>query len=145
MSHCCCMEKKIVTTNKAPKAVGPYSVGATSGQLVFTAGQLGLIPEIGVLVEGGIKAQTRQALSNLKVVLEAAGSDLEHVLKVTVFLQDIADFSAMNEVYAEFFKGDCPARSAVQVAALPVKGLVEIEAIGLIPCDGDCDCDCQSD
>ncbi|MCJ7694860.1 MAG: RidA family protein [Anaerolineaceae bacterium] len=143
MSHCCCLEKKIVTTNKAPKAVGPYSVAASAGQLVFTAGQLGLIPETGVMVEGGIQAQTRQALSNLAVVLEASGSDLDHVLKVTVFLHDIADFTAMNKIYAEFFKGDCPARSAVQVAALPKQGLVEIEAIGLIPCD--CDCDCQSD
>lgn len=144
MSQCCCGEKKIVTTNKAPKAVGPYSVASTAGQLVFTAGQLGLIPDTGVLVEGGIKAQTRQALSNLVVVLEASGSDLDHVLKVTVFLQDIADFAAMNEIYAEFFKGDCPARSAVQVAALPKQGLVEIEAIGLIPCDCDCECDCHS-
>ena len=139
MSDCCCVEKKIVTTNKAPKAVGPYSVAATAGQLIFTAGQLGLIPESGAMVEGGIQAQTRQALFNLAIVLEAGGSNLDHVLKVTVFLQDIADFSAMNEIYAEFFKGDCPARSAVQVAALPKQGLVEIEAVGLIPCDCDCD------
>jgi 2-iminobutanoate/2-iminopropanoate deaminase len=127
------MEKKVISTDKAPKAIGPYSVATTAGQLIFTSGQLGLDPSSSNLVEGGIQAQTRQALINLKVVLEAGGSGFEHVLKTTVFLQNIADFAAMNEIYAEFFPHHCPARSAVQVAALPRQGLVEIEAIAVIP------------
>ena len=133
------IEKKVISTDKAPKALGPYSVATTAGQLIFTSGQLGLDPASGNLVEGGIQAQTRQALINLKIVLEAGGSGLEHVLKTTVFLQNISDFSAMNETYAEFFPHHCPARSAIQVAALPKQGLVEIEATALIPGkDDDC-------
>ena len=136
------MEKKVISTDKAPKALGPYSVATTAGQLIFTSGQLGLDPTSGNLVEGGIQAQTRQALINLKVVLEAGGSGLEHVLKTTVFLQNISDFAAMNETYAEFFPHHCPARSAVQVAALPKQGLVEIEAIAVIPAKDDDSNDC---
>jgi len=142
MSDCCSMEKKVISTDKAPKALGPYSVAATAGQLIFTSGQLGLDPVSGSLVEGGIQTQTRQALINLMVVLGAGGTNLEHVLKTTVFLQNISDFAAMNETYAEFFPHHCPARSAVQVAALPKQALVEIEAIAVIPAKGDDNNDC---
>ncbi len=134
---CCCHEKKIVATEKAPKAIGPYSVGVSTGCLVFTAGQLGIDPANGDLVEGGIQAQTRQALTNVKAVLEAAGSGIEHVVKVTVFLQDMGEFGLMNEVYGTFFPENPPARSAVQAAALPKDAAVEIEAVALMPCDCD--------
>jgi 2-iminobutanoate/2-iminopropanoate deaminase len=123
--------REVIATEHAPAAVGPYSQAIRAGDLVFTAGQLGLDPPTGRLVEGGVDAQARQALTNLKAVLEAAGSSLERVVKVTVFLQDINDFKAVNGVYAQFFTQDPPARSAVQVAALPLGGLVEIEAIAL--------------
>ncbi len=132
---CCHHEKNIVTTDKAPKALGPYSAAVTTGTMVFTAGQVGIDPAIGKIVEGGIQAQTRQALTNLKAILEAAGSGLDRVVKTTVFLQDMGEFSLMNEVYATFFSGDFPARSAVQVAALPAGAAVEIEAVALLPCE----------
>ena len=119
------MAKTIVATTKAPGAIGPYSQGIKANGFVFASGQLGLVPETGQFAEG----QTRQSLANVKHVLEAAGSGLEKVVKVTVFLKDMKDFAAMNAVYSEFFKEDCPARSAVQVAALPKDGLVEIEVI----------------
>jgi 2-iminobutanoate/2-iminopropanoate deaminase len=131
--ECNCHHKKVVVAEKAPKAIGPYSAGVSNGCLVFTAGQLGIDPESGKLVEGGIQAQTRQALVNLSAILEAAGSDLGKVLKTTVFLQDIAEFSQMNEVYGTFFTSDFPARSAIQVAALPLGAAVEIEAVALAP------------
>ena len=121
--------KRIITTNKAPAAIGPYSIANQWGNLVFTAGQLGLDPETNEFVQGGIEEQTRQALSNVKNILEAAGTSLENVLKTTVFLQDMGDFIKMNGVYQEFFKESFPARSAVEVAALPKGGLVEIEAV----------------
>jgi len=124
--------KKIVKSDKAPAALGPYSVANMGGPFVFTAGQLGLNPATGLIVEGGIEAETRQALENLKTVLEAADSSLENVVKTTVFLRDINDFSKMNAVYGQFFTSDYPARSAVQVAALPKNGAVEIEVIALI-------------
>ena len=130
-------EKKIVVTDKAPRAIGPYSAGVTTGHLVFTAGQLGMDPKTGDLVEGGIQAQTRQALNNLKAVLEAAGSKLELVVKTTVFLKDINAFGQMNEVYGTFFTENFPARSAFQVAALPKGADVEIEAVALLPGDGE--------
>ncbi|MFC2053634.1 RidA family protein [Chloroflexota bacterium] len=127
------MEKKvIVTTENAPKAIGPYSKATRFGNLVFTAGQLGIDPKSGELATGGVEAQTRQALTNLKNVLEAAGSSLAQVLKTTVFLQDINQFGQMNVVYGEFFNSDFPARSAVQVAALPKNGAVEIEVIAFV-------------
>ncbi|NLN69321.1 MAG: RidA family protein [Chloroflexi bacterium] len=126
-------EKKTVATDKAPKAIGPYSVGVTTGTMVFTAGQLPVDPTTGKIVEGGVQAQTKQALSNLRAVLEAAGSSLEQVVKTTVFLQDMAEFALMNEVYATFFTDNYPARSAVQVAALPLGAAVEIEAVALLP------------
>ncbi len=116
------MDKKIIATEKAPAAVGPYSQGVGACDLVFTAGQLGIIPGTKDFAGPDIESQTRQALENLKAVLEAGGSCLEHVVKVTVFLQDIEEFSRMNQVYAEFFVENPPARSAVQVAALPLGG-----------------------
>lgn len=125
------MAKKIITSNKAPRAIGPYSIANQAGNLVFTAGQLGLEPDLMELVPGGIEAETRQALTNLSYVLEAAGSSLENVLKTTVFLRDMADFPRMNAVYAEFFPANPPARSAIQVAALPRNAAVEIEAVAV--------------
>jgi 2-iminobutanoate/2-iminopropanoate deaminase len=130
------MEKRIVSTDKAPAAVGPYSQGVRGGDLVFTAGQLGLVPGSKEFAGPDIESQTQQALANLEAVLEAAGSCLEHVLKTTVFLADMGEFPRMNAVYAKFFAQDPPARSAVQVAALPLGGRVEIEAVALA-----CDCD----
>ena len=121
--------KKIINTPNAPKAIGPYSQAVKTGNLVFVSGQLPLVPETMSFVEGGIKEQTRQALTNAKAILESAGTTLEGVVKTTVLLNDIADFAAMNEVYGEFFKTDCPARAAYQVANLPLGALVEIELI----------------
>jgi 2-iminobutanoate/2-iminopropanoate deaminase len=139
------MDRQIIATDKAPAAVGPYSQGVRLGDFVFTAGQLGIVPASKEFAGPDIESQTRQALENLKAVLEAGGSCLQHVVKVTVFLQDIEEFSRMNEVYAEFFldhplEGEStaapPARSAVQVAALPLGGRVEIEAVAET-------CDCE--
>jgi 2-iminobutanoate/2-iminopropanoate deaminase len=125
--------KQPVKTDKAPAAIGPYSQGVEwDSKLVFTSGQIPLDPRTGQLVEGDIKAQTRQALENLKAVLEAGGSNLRKVIKCTVFLADMNDFAAMNEVYAEFFPQNPPARSAFQVARLPKDAGVEIEAIAEI-------------
>lgn len=138
----CCHEKRIVNSEKAPKAIGPYSVGVQAGGLVFTAGQIGLVPATGNIVEGGVEAETRQALLNLKSILEDAGTGFDRVVKTTVFLRDMKDFASMNAIYGEFFMENPPARSAVQVAALPKGAAVEIEAIALMPCDCDCDEDC---
>jgi len=124
--------KKIVSTEKAPKAIGPYSQAIRTGDLVFTAGQVGLEPVTMELVEGGVEAQTRQVLTNLKHVLESADSGLKFVVKTTVFLQDMGDFARMNMVYAEFFPENPPARSTVQVAGLPKGASVEIECVALI-------------
>src|SRR5512135_2991619 len=124
--------KKIVSTEKAPKAIGPYSQAIVVENLVFTAGQVGLDPATMELVEGGIEAQTRQVLTNLKHVLESADSGLRFVIKTTVFLQDMGDFARMNAVYAEFFPENPPARTTVQAAALPKNAAVEIEAIALV-------------
>jgi len=123
------VNRQIIATDKAPAAVGPYSQGVRVGDLVFTAGQLGIVPGTKEFAGPDIEAQTRQALENLKAVLEAGGSCLENVVKTTVFLQDIGEFTRMNAVYAEFFPQGPPARSAVQVAALPLGGRVEIEAL----------------
>lgn len=125
------MKKSIIHTENAPAAVGPYSQGTRTGKFVYTAGQIPLDPTTGKMVEGGIEAQTRQSLTNLKAVLEAGGSSLSSVMKTTVFLQDMGEFAAMNGVYAEFFGENPPARSAVQVAALPLGARVEIEAVAL--------------
>lgn len=135
-----CCQKEIVTSEKAPKAIGPYSIGVKAAHFVFSSGQLGFDPVTGNLVEGGIEAETRQALTNLKYVLEAAGSSLAHVVKTTVFLRDINDFAAMNGVYGEFFTENPPARSSFQVAALPRGAAVEIEAVALLPENVDCGC-----
>jgi 2-iminobutanoate/2-iminopropanoate deaminase len=126
-----CKDKTIIKTDLAPAAIGPYSVGVTGGPFVFTAGQLGIDPKTGSLVEGGVEAETRQALQNLSAILEAANSCMDNVVKTTVFLRDINDFAKMNAIYGEFFTENPPARSAVQVAALPKNGAVEIEAISL--------------
>ena len=123
------MAKIIIATKNAPGAIGPYSQGIKANGFVFASGQIGLEPATGELVKGGIEEQSRQALLNVKNVLEAAGSSLDKVVKTTVFLKDINDFATMNAVYSEFFKADCPARSAVQVAALPKNARVEIEVI----------------
>jgi 2-iminobutanoate/2-iminopropanoate deaminase len=124
--------KKIIESKKAPEALGPYSVANMHGNIIFTAGQLGIDPETGELAPGGIEAETRQALTNIKNVLEAAGADLGDVMKTTVFLRDINDFAKMNGVYAQFFTENFPARSAVQVAALPKDGAVEIETVAIV-------------
>ncbi|GMA13984.1 RidA family protein [Deinococcus metallilatus] len=120
--------KDSVTTPDAPAAIGPYSQATTFGNLVVTSGQIPLRPD-GTLVEGGIEAQTRQVLDNLVAVLGAAGTDLERVVKTTVFLADMNEFAAMNAVYAEYFQPPYPARSTVQVARLPRDVRVEIEVI----------------
>lgn len=125
------MTRTVVTTEKAPKALGPYSVAIQTDGMVFCSGQVGLDPATNEIAAGGVEAETRQVLTNLKNVLEAAGSDLAHVVKTTVFLRDMADFAAMNGVYAEFFTGNPPARSTVAVAGLPRGVAVEIEAIAL--------------
>jgi len=125
--------QKIIQTQKAPQAIGPYSQGvAASGSFIFTAGQIPLDPVSGNFVEGGIAEQTRQVLKNLSAVLDAAGSSLKKAVKTTVFLQNLEDFAAMNAVYAEYFKENPPARSTVQVAKLPRGALVEIEVVALL-------------
>ncbi|MCC7128822.1 MAG: reactive intermediate/imine deaminase [Anaerolineae bacterium UTCFX2] len=125
-------EKQIVQAEKAPKALGPYNVANRFGELVFASGQLGLDPATGELVAGGVEAETRQALTNLQYVLKAAGSSLNRVLKTTVFLRDMGDFAKMNAIYGEYFNVDFPARSTIQVAALPKGGAVEVEAIAYL-------------
>ena len=126
------MTRDIVHTDKAPKAIGPYSQAIRTDSMIYTAGQTGLDPVTGELVAGGVEEQTRQVLANLQNVLEAAGSTLGLVVKTTVFLKDMNDFSKMNVIYAEFFGENPPARSTVAVAGLPKGGLVEIEAVALI-------------
>lgn len=120
--------KKIINTEKAPAAIGPYSQGVEVGELIYTSGQLPLNPETKVL-ETEIKKATKQSLENCKAILEKAGVSLDNVFKTTVFLKDLNDFVAMNEVYATYFKENPPARSCVQVAKLPMDACVEIEVI----------------
>jgi len=146
------MKKEIISTDKAPAAIGPYSQAVRAGDLasgkggsrahpgiglVFTAGQLGLVPGTKEFAGPDIESQTRQALDNLKAILEAASSCLIHVVKTTVYLADMAEFPRMNAVYAEFFTEAPPARSTVQAAALPLGGRVEIEAIAMV-------CECEN-
>ncbi|NCP87813.1 MAG: reactive intermediate/imine deaminase [Anaerolineae bacterium CG_4_9_14_3_um_filter_57_17] len=123
--------RNVIVTKNVPQAIGPYSVAIQTDSLVFCSGQLGLNPATGDFAADDVAGQTRQALTNLKHVLEAAGSSLEKVVKTTVFLRDMADFPKMNAVYAEFFSANLPARSAIAAAALPKGGVVEIEAIAL--------------
>jgi len=125
------MARERIQTSGAPAAIGPYSQAIASGTLVFASGQIALDPTSGQLVEGDVRAQTRQALHNLSAVLETAGSSLGQVVKTTVFLVAMADFTAMNEVYGEFFANDAPARSTIAVAELPRNARVEIEAVAL--------------
>lgn len=120
---------KAIQTEKAPAAIGPYSQAIEANGFVFASGQIPIDPATGQFAEGGIQAQTRQALLNAQAILQAAGTDLDHVLKTTVFLSDMANFAAMNEVYAQFFKQPFPARSAVAVRDLPKGALVEIEVV----------------
>ncbi len=125
-------QKEVIIPEGGAKPLAPYSPGIRVGPFVYTAGQIGLDPATSKLVGGNVQKETRQALTNLKAVLEAGGSDLEHVVKTTVFLNDIDDFGAMNDVYAEFFKDDPPARSAIQAGRLPLGALVEIEAVAVV-------------
>ncbi len=125
-------KKESILAEKAPKPIGPYSAGIRLDTLVFTAGQLGIDRATGELAPGGIEAETRQALLNVKNILESGGSSLDLVVKTTVFMRDLGEFGRMNAVYAEFFPQQPPARSTVQVAALPKGGAVEIEAIGVV-------------
>lgn len=122
--------KKAINAPKAPAAVGPYVHAVEANGLIFTSGQLGLIPETGDLPEG-VEAQAHQSLKNLAAVLEAAGSSMGHVVKTNVYLDDINDFAKVNEIYAQYFQNETPARSCVQAAKLPKGGLVEIEVIAV--------------
>ncbi len=125
------MNRTVVTTPDAPKAMGPYSQAIIAGNLVFCSGQVPIDPATGKLIEGDIGTMTRRVLKNLQAVLEAAGSSLAQVIKATVFLADMNDFQAMNAAYAEFFPSEPPARSTIQVAALPGGARVEIEVVAL--------------
>jgi 2-iminobutanoate/2-iminopropanoate deaminase len=124
--------RKVIYTEKAPKAVGPYSQAISTGNLLFTAGQVAIDPRTGKLVEGGIKEQTRQVMVNLKAILAEAAADFSKVVKTTVFLQDIKTFVDFNQVYGEYFPSEPPARSTFQVGALPLGAMVEIEMIVLL-------------
>ena len=124
--------RKVIHTEKAPKAVGPYSQAISTGNLLFTAGQVAIDPATGKLVEGGIQEQTRQVLENLKAILTAASTDFSKVVKSTVFLQDIKNFADFNRVYAEYFPSEPPARSTFEVGALPLGAMVEIELIAVL-------------
>lgn len=127
------MKKEIITTKNAPGAVGPYSQAVRAGQFLYTAGQIPLDPATGELVERDIQVQTRRVILNLQSILEAAGANLDRVVKTTVFMQDMGQFAAMNEVYGQFFGDQPPARSTVEVCRLPLDVLLEIEAIALLP------------
>lgn len=123
--------KKVIATTKAPAAIGPYNQAIQVGNMLFASGQLGLDPATGNFPEGGIKEQTIQSFQNVKAILEEAGFSINDVVKTTVFLADMADFAAMNEIYASQFEGDFPARSAVAVKTLPKNALVEVEVIAV--------------
>lgn len=123
--------KQQINTAAAPAAIGPYSQAIEAGGMIFVSGQLPIDPSTGAFAEGGIKELTRQSLSNMKAILAEAGLTMDNVVKTTVFLADMADFAEMNEVYASFFQGVCPARSAVAVKTLPKEARVEIECIAV--------------
>ena len=122
---------EIIKTDLAPKPIGPYSAGVKTPDFIFTAGQIGIVPETGNIIEGGIENETRQVLQNIRNILEVSGSSMEKIVKTTVYLRDMNEFNLMNAVYAEFFKANFPARTTVQAAALPKGAGVEIEAIAL--------------
>ena len=124
--------KKVIATSKAPGAIGPYSQAIIAGTMIYTSGQLPIDPETGEMVAHEIALQTRMCLKNVKAILEEAGSNMDKIVKTTVFLSDMANFVKMNEVYKEFFSGDYPARSAFQVARLPKDALVEIEVVAIL-------------
>jgi 2-iminobutanoate/2-iminopropanoate deaminase len=126
------MSKRIVRTEEAPQAIGPYSQAVVAAGFVYTAGQLALDPHTGQLVPGDVRIQTKRVMENIKVILESAGSSLAEVVKTTIFLRDMNDFGAMNEIYGSYFQEDPPARSTVQVAKLPRDGAVEIEVVALV-------------
>ncbi|HHY63110.1 MAG: RidA family protein [Bacillota bacterium] len=126
------MLKKVVDTDRAPAAIGPYSQGIVAGQFLFVSGQTPLDPATEKLVDGGIKEQTKRALDNIVGILEAAGTGLDKVVKVTVYLEDMNDFAAMNEVYASYFGSEQPARCAIEVSRLPKDAKVEIDAIAIL-------------
>ena len=126
------MKKETINTARAPEAIGPYSQAIRTDSLVFVSGQLALLPETGKLVDHDIQAETRQAVTNLKNILIAAGSSLDHVVKTTLFIRNMDDFSKINEVYGEFFPSGPPARSCVEVSCLPKNANIEIEAIALL-------------
>lgn len=137
--------RQIVVTSEAPAAIGPYSQAVRAGDFIFTAGQLGIVPATRQFAGPDIEAQARQALENIKAIVEAAGSCLQHVVKASVYLQDIQEWPKLNAVYAEYFSENPPARSAFQVAALPMGARVEIEVVA-VACDcndEDCGCDCH--
>ena len=124
--------RKPITTDKAPQAIGPYSQAIAAGQLLFLSGQIPLDPATGKLVDGGIAEQTHRVMSNLREVLTAAGSSFDNVVRTTIFLADMNDFAAVNEVYGSYFENPAPARACVQAAALPMKARVEIDAVALL-------------
>jgi 2-iminobutanoate/2-iminopropanoate deaminase len=126
------MSKRIVRTEEAPQAIGPYSQAVVAAGFVYTAGQLALDPHTGQLVPGDVRIQTKRVMENIKTILESAGSSLAGVVKTTIFLRDMNDFGAMNEIYGSYFQEDPPARSTVQVAKLPRDGAVEIEVVALV-------------
>lgn len=125
--------KQIISTDGAPKAIGPYSQAVAHNGLIYLSGQIPLDPQTMLIVEGDISVQTRRVMQNLKAVLEAAGSSLDHVLKTTVFVKDMGEFAAMNAVYGEYFSDNPPARATVEVARLPRDVRVEIEAVAFVP------------
>jgi 2-iminobutanoate/2-iminopropanoate deaminase len=127
------MKKQVITTTKAPKAVGPYSQGIRAGDTIYVAGQIALDPETGKLVEGDITVQTKRVLNNIAAVLEAAGSSLEWVVNATVFLRNLEDFKAFNATYAEFFQDNPPARLTVGVGDIFLGALIEMDAIAIVP------------
>ena len=126
------MNRETINTEKAPKAIGPYAQAIKANGFVYTAVQIPIDPKTGSFIEGGIKEQTRQVLENLKAILETSGSSLDRVIKATVFLKNMADFAAMNDVYAEYLGNFKPARSTVAVAELPRGALVEIDLVALV-------------
>lgn len=123
--------KKVISTDKAPQAIGPYSQAIETDSLIFTSGVIPIVPATGAIVEGGVKEQADQAIGNLVALLEAAGTSADKVIKTTVFIKNMDDFGTINEVYSKYFNGECPARSCVEVARLPKDVLIEIEAIAV--------------